>query len=134
MKKIRDSRFELLRIVAMLLIVASHFSAQSVIYWSHSNTLLETIKLMYFDILGQPGAIVFFIISGYFAFQSDDFSKQKEKAKNQVKKTWSKTWFYSVSILVLVWLIFGRPGLKQIAMAVLPFSFNEYWSPIVKLN
>lgn len=127
MKKIRDSRFELLRIISMLLIVASHFSLQSVVSWNHINTPLEAVKLLYFDVLGQPGAIVFFIISGYFAFQSDDFAMQKEKAKNQVKKTWSKTWFYSVSILILVWLIFGRPSLKQIAMAVLPFSFTEYW-------
>ncbi len=90
MKKIRDSRFELLRIISMLLIVASHFSLQSVVSWNHISTPLEAVKLLYFDVLGQPGAIVFFIISGYFAFQSDDFAMQKEKAKNQVKKNMVK--------------------------------------------
>lgn len=127
MKKSRDSRFELLRIISMILIVISHFSLESANYWENSGTPLDAVKIMYFDVLGQPGAIIFFMISGYFFFQKDNYKEQRNKAKIQVIKTWKKMFFYSVSVLLIIWYIYKQPTLKQIATALLPFSFNEYW-------
>lgn len=125
--KIRDSRIELLRIISMVLIVVSHFSLESVSYWTHTNTPIEAVKLMYFDVLGQPGAIVFFIITGFFYCTSSNFDNQKKKAVHQIWKTWIKTFCYSIFILVIAWKYIAPPTLKQVVTAVLPFSFNEYW-------
>lgn len=125
--KIRDSRIELLRIVSMVLIVVSHFSLESVNFWQQNGSPMEAVKLMYFDALGQPGAIIFFVISGYFYYQNEQFESQKNKATHQVWKTWSKTFMYSIIILLFAWFLGNRLSLKQIATAILPFSLNEYW-------
>lgn len=130
--KTRDSRIELLRIVAMMLIVMSHFSLSSAKYWNlveegRMGQAFEAVKIMYFDVLGQPGAIVFFIISGFFFYSSSNWENQKRKAFRQVWKTWSKTFFYSLIMLIICWIYIKKPTLKQIGTAILPFSFNEYW-------
>lgn len=126
-QKNRDSRIELLRIFSMFLIVISHFSLESVSCWQHNGSPIEAVKLLYFDVLGQPGAIIFFIISGFFYSSNFQFDDSKKRTMQQIWKIWSKTFFYSVIILAVAFLYIKKPSLKQIAVAILPFSFNEYW-------
>ena len=75
----RDSRFELLRIISILMITVSHFS----IYGNWSNlgsiTPLETLKILSLDALGPIGAVIFFMITGFFISNKDLVQKIKKK-------------------------------------------------------
>lgn len=65
-KAARQSNFELLRILAMLMVVASHWG-----WWSHAypNALQDSTQYwfhFYFRTFGQVGVVLFVLISGYF--------------------------------------------------------------------
>lgn len=66
-KSMRDSRLELLRIFAMLLIVASH----SVGYCKSANCLFDECLLNILKIGGGLGVNLFVLISGYFLIESE---------------------------------------------------------------
>lgn len=60
MKKVRDSKFEILRIISMIFIVISHYSLWG--KWNDANKF----KYLVYQPLGQIGVCVFVLISGYF--------------------------------------------------------------------
>ena len=65
-KAARQSNFELLRILAMVMVVASHWG-----WWSHAypDALQNTAQYwfhFYFRTFGQVGVVLFVLISGYF--------------------------------------------------------------------
>lgn len=96
----RDSRFELLRIISILMITVSHFF----IYGNWSNlgsiTPLETLKILSLDALGPIGVVIFFMITGFFISNKDLVQKIK-KTQVKVRTVWGKIFFYSVSMLFI---------------------------------
>lgn len=96
--KIRQSNFELLRIVAMLMIVAFHYS----IFVGEQIYALPVIlcrkvfmNKLFISILGSFGPIgsgLFFMITGFFLIN-------KEKAS--IKKVVSETAFYSLAFCII---------------------------------
>ncbi|WP_324718318.1 acyltransferase [Limosilactobacillus fermentum] len=129
MKRIlnRDSRIELLRILGMLMIIQSHFYIYG--NWSGTQTLnpKNTVKILALDGLGPAGAIIFFIITGYFANLSLDFQSDLKKAKRKAFNTWKKTFTYSVVITIIFISIGVNVKLKELIIAFLPFTLGEYW-------
>lgn len=129
MKRIlnRDSRIELLRILGMLMIIQSHFF----IYGDWKGTQIispeRIVRLLALDGLGPAGAIIFFIITGYFANLSLDFQSDLRKAKRKAFSTWKKTFAYSIVITIILISIGTSVKLKELVMAVLPFILGEYW-------
>lgn len=122
----RDSRFELLRIISILMITVSHFS----IYGNWSNlgsiTPLETLKILSLDALGPIGAVIFFMITGFFISNKDLVQKIK-KTRVKVRTVWGKTFFYSVSMLFISKLLGIAVPIKILVKCILPFTMNEYW-------
>lgn len=100
----RNVSIELLRIVAMFLILTCHF----VIHfdWDHHQlrvvlpqepgwwSALRFVIVQY----GQVGVSIFFIISGYFLVE-------KSFKWNRLVKTWLQMFCYSVAFLIIVLLL-----------------------------
>lgn len=94
----RDSRFEFLRILGMIMIVLSHFSIYG--NWDTSNiSAIGTVRLLAFDGFGPIGAMIFFIISGYF-YNKKDINTRANKSRKKAILTWMKTFFGSVKYFV----------------------------------
>lgn len=85
--KPRSSNFELLRIIAMLMIVASHYAYYGIMHSGESDSMLwqgGTLShriLACFLIQGELGVALFFMISGYFLFYKNNVSVFKVALK-----------------------------------------------------
>lgn len=132
--KNRDWRFELLRIIAMFLIVASHFySADN---WS-VHTSLSLVKSWAsaahdsLAMLGQIGVSFFVLISAYFlAFNT-------KSPFLRVLKLWLQIFIYSVGSLLVYCMLCstsfmptdlkGGVSFRAIISSLLPITYNAYW-------
>ena len=104
----RKSNIELLRIIAMLMIVAHHFSAHGY-FNTESMPYFNLIWLHFLSSGGKIGVNLFMLISGYFLISSDKVSVRK------VLKLLLQMVFYSVSIF----LIFGGLKITEIRLPYL---------------
>ena len=100
--KIRDSRFETLRIFSMFLIVLSHYSLET--NWGGKLTNYELFKVLFFQPLGQIGVDLFAMISGYF------LATKERKISSMIMKDiklWFKVYYYSIILLIVAfwWII-----------------------------
>ena len=120
MKKNRLSNLELLRIVAMLLIVAHHFSlwggGEVIFYPNNLNHLWTQIVGMW----GKLGVNLFVLITGYFCVRS------KFKISSLIY-LWLTTLFYSLIFYCLA-LFWGHPFHPiELIKVLFPLTFHEYW-------
>ena len=124
--KLRDSRFELLRIVSMFMIVISHFAIYG--NWEKLSdiTAIETTKILVLDSLGPIGAVIFFMITGYF-HSTKDFEKNRSKSFSKAKQVWLKTWGYSIFMLAISIILKINVSMYTYVRAILPVIMNEYW-------
>jgi len=99
-KKYRLSNFELLRIIAMLLIVFAHFAVHGIEHYSYSDayelwktgSVINQFFTASLNIGGDVGVALFFMISGFFLIR-------KEKAS--VIKVTLEGLFYGLFALIL---------------------------------
>jgi len=124
--KVRDSRFELLRIICMFLIVLSHFSIFG--NWRNVGVLspFQTVRFLLFDGLGPAAAICFFIITGYFSVKKESLEKRIKKSTRKIFSVWGQTFFYSAIIGILLFIL-KKADFRSLVTSLLPFSLNEYW-------
>lgn len=122
----RDSRFELLRILAMLMIVAHHFAVHSHIPYP---ALRPVDDLTFFNIVftqtiggyGAAGVFLYGAISGYFMLN-------KIPALTRVLKLLVITWLYSV--LFYLWAVLSarvQPEVYGLLRALMPLTFQTWW-------
>lgn len=126
MKKVRDSRFEVLRIISIFMITISHYAIYG--NWNNLDNIsaIETTKILILDMLGPIGAVVFFMITGYFhSYQK--FEVKQQKSFGKTKQVWLKTWCYSVLMLGVSLLLKVEISTHVIIKTVLPVVMNEYW-------
>ena len=99
----RQSNFELLRIVAMLMIVFHHFAFHGEL--SYEGAGLSAPHLWYNLIImdGKTGVNIFVLISGYFLVND------KELSLKRLLKLWGEVSFYAV-VLNFVFTILGFGG------------------------
>lgn len=117
---VRNSSFELLRIIAMFMIVLSHSSFHS--YFDLNSSLSLNSIFMNCCILGNLGVDIFVMISGYFLISS-----------SRVK--WNKFFMivfevfcYSVIInSVFCFFLGGDFSLKATILSIFPIITNKYW-------
>lgn len=116
----RNSSVESLRIIAMLMIVCSHACI-------HGGFSLEDMPFslnklfVQWGILGNLGVDIFVLISGYFM-------SQKPFQLKFLSKLYAQVWFYSISLFLLCWLVFGCDYTNAEMLPVLfPVIFGEYW-------
>ena len=136
-KKVRQSNFELLRIIAMLMIVAHHFSVHSGFAWGSLKGINGTF-LNFISIWGKIGNNIFILISGYFLVTV------KTLKINKILKLWLQIFSYSILILFLACVIdtnyadgclrfsfaisgIGRLSTRELLMHLFPIGFGEWW-------
>lgn len=121
MKK-RDSKYEVLRLIAMLFIVLCHYSWD--VKWNNSDNMQRFLHIQFFP-LGQIGVYLFILISAYF------LSKRETNIKasiNRVVPLWIKTVFYSWLFVLLNFIFHFKPfNVKDIIVSIFPVLFNNYW-------
>ena len=121
--KIRDSKFEILRIIAIFLIIAHHyaihgFHLKEIDVFSYNRIIVNILSLG-----GKLGVNLFVLISSYFMVDS------KFKFKKLIK-LFGETWIYSITILILFTTILTpvtNIGIKQIIKSIFPIVFCQYW-------
>ena len=118
---VRNSSLELLRIVAMLMVIATHTNHRGFIFPQDSII----INRIWQQLLGCFGSIangIFIMLSGYFLIHSPKLDI------NRILKLWIKIFFYSVVIYVL-FLCFGHAtfSLKTMLKNLLPVTQNQWW-------
>jgi len=118
--KKRNSSIELLRIIAMIMIIMSHYSVHG--GFCHDSISFGFNKIFLHSILlGSLGVDIFFLISGYF------LSKSEFKI-NKILKIIFQVISYTLIIYLL--LSFINPEIfskKELLRNLFPIIFEEYW-------
>lgn len=118
-KKERNRSFEMLRIIAMIMIIFSHSSV-------HGNYIQTNIPFynqffLQLIVLGNLGVNIFMIISGYYMVESKFSIKKVIKLLFQVL-------FYSIGFYILLVSTNVIPfSYQELIKAFLPTIFGEYW-------
>lgn len=121
MHKARNSNIEILRILAMLLILAHHFAVHGVLLSADYSQ--ATTQLFFTQILvsgGKMGVDIFIVITGYFLCQSD-FKLRR------ITPVILATWTYSVLFMVLHALHSHSLSFWGAMMALFPVQYAQYW-------
>lgn len=115
----RNSAFELLRIIAMFMIV-----------WGHCMLTTAQNREPYLGTLDNIGWFVgaftvcavnlFFLLTGYF-------TNSKNFRVNRVILVWIKTIFYSIGIYLIVSLLNGTFAWKEFITFCFPIFMKKYW-------
>lgn len=126
-KSPRNSGIELLRIIAMLMIVAHHFSVHTI--WPNSGYGF-VFNEYWKDILasfGKVGVGIFFIITGYFFARKSDFNIKK--IFNIIRPVWFYSWLFLIlAISCRIFTVkFSYPLQKELVESVAPIIGNAYW-------
>lgn len=116
----RQSNFELLRIICMLLIIGHHLAVHGN-YPYTENVVINDYIIRLFTIGGKLGVNIFVLISGYFMVDS----------KFRIKKLlalFAELLFYALSIFLL-FLIFGKIEYSRdhLINSLFPISMNAWW-------
>ena len=127
----RDSRFELVRIIAMLLIIGNHLSTHGIMHvlsndhyrlWM-TGSVVNKIFTSFLSVGGKLGVALFFILTGYFLINSK---------KINLKKLFCTTMFYSFVCFILFTITSAPLGLTSknfimIKSFLLPLSGGTWW-------
>ena len=121
----RKSNIELLRIIAMFMIVLHHFMIHGVLRNAYSGTPLavNATKIIadLFESGGKLGVDIFLMISGYFLIKSTPKFKKIFTLLTQV-------WFYSILFFVINLFLHILPlNRGLIVSSIFPFSYETYW-------
>ena len=118
----RRSNIELLRIIAILMIVAHHFALFSDLTYP-AGTL--SVSRFWVDLLlvgGKTGACIYVLITGYFLVDSRSFKPSR------IVKLWLQIFFYSVAIyLILAGTGMIKFSFNDLLHSIFPISFDQYW-------
>lgn len=123
--KERNSSIELLRILAMIMIVFHHFAVHGGFDWSIQNSL--SISHFWYNLIfmgGKIGVDVFVLISGFFLIKNNDYKFNFKR----IFKFWGQLFFYSIIISI----IFSFMGIihlevKDYIRIFFPISFSGWW-------
>lgn len=122
MEKIRESKFELLRIISMVMIIFHHFAYHSGFDFNMNTITLNELWIQFIVIGGKIGVNIFILISGYFLVSS------KKVKISKVLKLWGQIAFTSISIYV----IFVATGIKpfevnNLVKSAFPITYTGWW-------
>ena len=122
--KNRDSRIELLRILAIIMIISCHFATHGGFSFA-SGTI--TIPRLWWNILelgGGFGVDIFIMITGYFLISNTDLAIKKEKIL--------LLWIQIVTYSILLFIISSLLGYNEFSIiggikSLFPVSFSTWW-------
>ncbi|MBT1171738.1 acyltransferase [Bifidobacterium sp. SO4] len=130
----RDVRFELLRILAMFLIVLCHLVAHSGWHLEELPGWKGTVFMAVDNYAGQTGVALFLLISGYFLVK-------KQFSWWRIARTMIQTWCYSAVLALLMYVVseftpyfqwiagsFSNGAIAHsLVLLLLPTLNGEYW-------
>jgi surface polysaccharide O-acyltransferase-like enzyme len=121
-QQFRQSNLELLRIVAMLMIIAHHFSIHGCFEYSNDDICINRLWVQLIQMGGKIGLNIFVLIAGYFGV-----SKEKIKVK-KVIKLWLQLFEYSF-VIFWIFILLGIKNfeLKELVVHIFPITFSEWW-------
>lgn len=120
---LRDSRFELLRIMSIIGIVLAHFSLWTP--WHLENITVFNVNIVYFfRPFGQTGVYLFILITAWF--MSNDIPTI-DKGITRTKKILAQVIFYSIFIQIIYSWLTDNWDAKLLVKSFFPFLFNQYW-------
>lgn len=118
----RNSSIELLRIIAMLGVVLSHWGGHG--SWTNlmdSNYIFNKTFIQYTQLLGEVSNCFFILITGYFMY------KRTRGIKGILYLVGDIT-FYSIAILIVgIKMGFIIPSISAIVYGILPIIYKQYW-------
>lgn len=116
----RQSNLELLRIIAMIMIVIYHICMHSNIF-SEAFSINKGIAIL-LGTWGTVGNTLFFSISAYFLIES-----KKIDIKKLIKLEF-QVLFYTIAIFIFVFITKAvNYNIKDLIKTLLPVFFNVYW-------
>ncbi|MBM6666749.1 acyltransferase [Lacrimispora saccharolytica] len=121
--KERSSNIEMLRIIAMLLIVMHHYSLHSNFQFDPTSIQLNHVFVQSLQVGGKIGVAIFVIVMGYFSVYSG-------YKKTKAIKLWAEICFYSVSGMFIVSLLnktLNSLTVERIIYAFFPITSFQYW-------
>lgn len=116
MKSKRNSNVELLRIIAMAIIVAGHLLSQG----GEINNFVNSIISIYLGSGARIAVNIFLFIGVYFMVDS------KYKTA-RVLNLWGELFFYSILFTIIAVIIGHNISIKNLVKAILPFSTRALW-------
>lgn len=131
-KKTRQANIELLRILAMLMIIALHYLDKGgiLVPFEHGMTGMQILHRL-LQILCIGAVNLYVLISGYFLVE----------ARFTVKKVvllWAQVLFYAWGMAAIFFLTgtvnIGEQGIYDLIPVVLPVTGNHYWFATVYLT
>ncbi len=117
--KNRMSNLELLRIVATVIIVLSHYLKHGADFTAQEMTFQSVFRDIF--VAGGVGVICFVLISGYFMTEIKTVSLKK------LFRTWFPMFFFSVVIELIAFFTLPERGLMDLVTACLPGIFYKWW-------
>lgn len=129
-KNLRDSRFEILRIIAMIMIIGHHYCVHGLLQVTSENpyeiwgsgTLFHQILGLVFYPGGEVGVAIFFIITGYFLI-----SRPSKGYKRVVCETIFYSWLSL--LLMLIFQLMNIP-LNVSSSTKLTYIWKSFLVPI----
>ena len=122
----RQANFEILRVVAMLMIVFWHFIQNIMInhgpiYHPASSDFINYAFLQYGMILCSVGVNIYVMITGYFMVG-------KSFKSNRIIRIWVQTFFYSTGIALLFYILQpDKYTIKDVLIGLIPIRAGSYW-------
>ena len=118
----RRSNLELLRIVAMVMIVAHHFAIHGGFNYSNETITINRLWIQFLEIGGKIGVNIFVLISGYFLISSETIKT------NKIIKLWGQIFFYSLGIYLLFIILGLSPfGVFRTIKRLAPITYCQWW-------
>ena len=118
----RLSNFELLRILAMVMIVAHHFSVHGGFDFSTDTISVNRLWIQFIQIGGKIGVNVFVLISGYFLVSA------KLPKISKTLKLWLQVFTYSIVLFAVFTLAGIQPfGIKAFIQHIFPILYGQWW-------
>lgn len=118
--KKRESNFELLRIISMLMIMFTHFMSYSGLQFN-STFSANHIFLLLMNMGGKLGADIFVLISGYFLINSKGVKTER------VLKILGCSLFYSITTYIVGLMTGNQFTFVSFVKAFLPVTYEHWW-------
>ena len=120
--KTRQSNLELLRIVAMVIIVMHHFGIHGEFSFSSETISINRLWIQFITMGGRLGVNIFVLISGYFLVSTSSIRTIK------VLKLWGQIFFYSITIFFVFSVLGLRPfSIAELIRHLAPIIYSQWW-------
>lgn len=118
----RQSNIELLRIIAMVMIIAHHIAVHSGFSFPAEVISVNRLWIQFIRLGGKIGVDIFVLISGYFLVTSKNLQGKK------VVKLWLQIFSYSTGIFVIFFFFNNEPlSFNNVSKGFLPITFSCWW-------